>query len=404
MLPISLDSVQEARRAIAPYVRKTPLIRLESVSVPAGKEIWAKAENLQRTGSFKIRGATYCILSHLAQAKRAGVVAASAGNHAQGVAAISSLLGVKATIVMPVTTPAVKVENTRRWGADVRLFGRIYDESFEYARKLSSEKGLLFVHPFKDPHIVAGQGTLALELLEEEAFGEVEALVIAVGGGGLLSGCAIVLKELKPGLKIYAVGARSAPAAWRSFKEKAVVEEPVQYTLAEGVAVKRPDEEMMAFLRKHVTDYFSIGEESIAHAVAVAAEEGKLVVEGAGALSLAAVLEGLVPEKKIAVVLSGGNIDLSALSRVLQRGLVEQGRLARIVVKVPDRPGVLHSITQVLAEAGANIVQVIHTRGTLEMGVGETEIDFDIETRGHDHTREILEALGRAHFSVRRVF
>lgn len=403
MFPIELDSVHEAQRVIAPYIRRTPLLRFETMTLP-DKEIWIKAESLQRTGSFKIRGAANCIIQHLAQAKRAGVVTASAGNHAQGVAAISHLLGVKAIIVMPVTTPTVKIENTKRWGPDVRLFGRIYDESFDYARKLAAEKGLLFVHPFKDPQVIAGQGTIGLELLEEESFKGVEAIVISVGGGGLLSGCATVLKALRPDVKIYAVGAKNAPASWRSFKDKNAHEEPVQYTLAEGVAVKRPDEEMMAFLRAQIVDYFSIGEEAIAHAVAVAAGESKLALEGAGALPLAAVLEGLIPEKRIAVVASGGNIDISALSRVLQRGLVEQGRLSRLIVTAPDRPGALHSITQVMAEAGANILQVIHTRGSLEIGVGDAEIELDIETRGHDHTREILEALGRAHFAVRRVF
>ena len=238
MLTIPLSEIQAARQMIQPYIRKTPLLEFETLGLRCGKRIWLKCENLQNTGSFKIRGAANCILSNLAQAKKNGVIAASAGNHAQGVAAICHSLGIKATIVMPTSTPTIKVANTQNWGAKVELVGNYYDESYEHAMALSKKDGLLFIHPFRDPKIMAGQGTLALELAEDPCFQDLEAVVFAVGGGGLISGCGSALKSLRPDLKVYGVTAQNAPATWTSFHQNRAAEEDVHFTLAEGVAAK----------------------------------------------------------------------------------------------------------------------------------------------------------------------
>jgi threonine dehydratase len=398
--PISIESISEARKRIAPYIRQTPLIPFDFLSRETKKKILLKCEQLQVTGSFKIRGASNCVLENMAQAKKAGVIAASAGNHAQGVAAISHLLGIPATIVMPTTTPPIKVANTRRWGATAVLKGLVYNESFEHAQMLAKEQGQLFIHPFRDEKIMAGQGTIGIELGEDPQFADIQAVVIPVGGGGLLTGIGSYLRAKFPKLKIYGVTAKNAPATWRAVKTGKIAEEPVTYTLAEGVATKTTDPTMLANIKFCTDDIFSINEQSIAYAIAALAEHGKMVVEGAGALGVAAILDNLVPEEKVAVVLSGGNIDIPALSNVLQRGLVAQGRIQRLLITIVDRPGGLNAVTQVLADTGANILQVYHQRATLHADVGEAEIEVDIETRGKDHTSEILTGLANKGFKV----
>lgn len=400
---IEIDSIKEARNRIAPYIRNTPLLPFDYLSAKCGKEVLLKCESLQRVGSFKIRGAANCILQNIVQAKKAGVIAASAGNHAQGVAAICNFLGIRSTIVMPTITPTIKVQNTQNWGAEVQLVGQVYDEAFEYATKLANAKGYVFIHPFKDPHVIAGQGTVALELLDERSFDDVEAVVVSVGGGGLSTGIGSVLRKLRPGIKVYGVGARNAPATFKSFHENQVVNETVTFTLAEGVATKKTDESMLAHLKSCLDDFFVLGEESIAYAISVLAEHGKMIVEGAGALPVAAVLEGLIHEKKVALVLSGGNIDIPALSQVLHRGLVEQGRQVRLMITVSDRPGGLHSITQVIAEKGGNVFQVFHQRSTMHTRFGEAEVEVDLETKGQEHTQEIIKSLMERGFRVHRV-
>jgi threonine dehydratase len=402
VIQITLNNIKEARERIAPYIRRTPFIPFEYLASKVGKDIWMKCESLQRTGSFKIRGATNCILKNLAQAKKSGVITASAGNHAQGVAAISKLLGIKATIVMPTWTPPIKVENTKGWGPEVELVGHIYDESYDYALKVANAKGYLFVHPYRDPEVIAGQGTIALELVEDPAFQGIEAVVIPVGGGGLSIGSAIALKQLRPDIKIYGVAAKNAPATWRSFHKGALVEDLVQFTLAEGVAIKKTDPKMLSLLIDHLDDFFALSEESIAHSIALVAEHAKMITEGAGVLPVAAILEGMIPEKAVALYLCGGNLDIPALSHVLQRGLVEQGRLVRLVITVNDRPGGLSGITQVLAETGANILEVFHQRSTLHTKFGEAEVEVDIETRGLSHTEQITARLNEQGFRVYR--
>jgi threonine dehydratase len=401
--PVSIESVRAAEARIAPYIRKTPLLPFDPLTGRDGRQTWMKCELFQTTGSFKLRGATNCILQNLDQAKQKGVVAASAGNHAQGVAAICNKLGIRATIVMPKATQPIKVKNTQDWGARVELVGSVYDESFEHALTISQKEGSLLVHPFRDPHVMAGQGTVALELAAEKEFAQMDAVVIAIGGGGLITGCASVLKTLKPGIKVYGVTAKNAPSLYKSFKAKKIVEGEVQHTLADTIATKKADTKMLEGVLNCVDDVFSISEEMIAHAIALLAEKSKLVVEGAGAIGVAALLENLVPEKNVGVILCGGNIDLVSFSHVLERGLVEQGRLVRLSVTAIDRPGGLHQLTEILAKAEANILQVFHQRTTLDAAVGETKIELQLETKGTEHTQEILHALTARGLRVERL-
>lgn len=401
--PIELKDIQAAQQRISPYIRNTPVIRFDYLSRELNKNIFLKCESLQITGSFKIRGATNCILNNLEQSKKSGVIAASAGNHAQGVAAICHQLGIKATIVMPEWTPAIKVQNTLAWGASVELVGKVYDDSYEHAMKLSQEQGFVFVHPFRDPHVMAGQGTIGLELSESSLFEKTEAVLVCVGGGGIATGIGTAIKALRPDIRVYGITAANAPAAYKSFKTNVATKETPTFTLAEGVATKGPDAFMLEALKASINDIFAVSEESIAHAVAILAEHGKLIAEGAGALAVAALCDNLIPEKNVTAILSGGNIDIPALNMVLNRGMVEQGRLIRLIITVIDRPGGLNALTQVLAESGANISQIYHQRATLHSRVGEAEVEADIETRGTKHTEEIIKLLNGRGFKVTRV-
>ncbi len=397
---IPLKQIEEARTRIAPYIRKTPFVPLDILSTE-GRKVLMKCELFQRTGSFKMRGATNCILHNLEQAKRSGVVAASAGNHAQGVAAICKELGIRSTIVMPTGTPPVKIKNTQDWGAQVELSGTVFDESYQRAQAIAKEKGYVFIHPFNDPHVIAGQGTIALEMVEDPMFQDIEAVAIAIGGGGLITGCASVFKALRPDIKIYGITAQNAPTVHSSFQKKSVTEEPVQYTLAETIATKKMAPQMLEYILEGVDTVFGLSEESIAHAISLLAEKAKMVVEGSGAIGVSAILENKIPEKKVAVILCGGNIDLPSFGQILDRGMVEQGRLVRLIITISDRPGGLNAVTQVLAEKGANILQVFHQRASLEAAIGKAQIEVEIETRGSEHTQEILGALAQKGFHVR---
>jgi threonine dehydratase len=339
----------------------------------------------------------------MARAKKTGVIAASAGNHAQGVACTCHSLGISATIVMPENTPTIKVQNTAGWGARTELVGQIYDDSYEHARREEKEKGLLFVHPYNDPLVMAGQGTVALEMVQEKYFSGIEAVVIPVGGGGLVTGCAGVLRTIAPHIKIYGVAAERASAACKSFYAGHPVNAPIQHTIAEGVATKHVEADMLARLKSAVDVFLTIDENSIAFAIAILGEQAKLICEGAGALPVAAVLSNQIAEKKVALVLSGGNIDLPTLSHVFQRGLVEQGRLARLLITIPDQPGALNSVTEVLAANRANILQVLHQRLSLHTAFGETEVEVDIETRSPDHTHQIMSAIEKTGLKVSKL-
>lgn len=401
-LPLTLELIEKAQKTIAPYARQTPLLPFDFLNRETGKKLLLKCENLQVTGSFKIRGAANCIIENMAQAKKAGVVAASAGNHAQGVAAICSMLGIQSTIVMPTVTPAIKLQNTKRWGAQTVLEGSVYNESFEYAMKLANEKGHLFVHPYRDVHIMAGQGTIGLELLNDKAFEDCEAIIIPIGGGGLISGIAKALRAKNKKIKIYGATAESAPATYQSIKTGKIHSITPNFTLAEGVSTKTTDETMLAHFKESLDDVFSISENSIAHAISLVAEHGKMVMEGSAAISVAPLLENRIPEKNVVSVVSGGNIDLPALGHVLQHGLAHQGRLVRLLITITDRPGGLNKVTEILANTGANIIQVFHQRATLHTKIGEADIEVDFESKGHEHTNDIIHQLTQRGFKVAR--
>lgn len=398
MAKFTFQDIEQAREKIRPHVLQTPFVPFPLGKTRWAKNLWLKCENLQQTGSFKIRGATHCVLRNLEQARTQGVVAASAGNHAQGVASICQQLGIRSTIVMPTITPHIKVQNTRQFGANVVLEGGVYDESYEHAKELASAQGLLLVHPFRDPDVILGQGSVGLELLEERSFGEVEAVVIPIGGGGLLTGVASALKAKRPDIKIYGVTAANAPATFHSLKRGSPQSHPVEFTLAEGVATKRTDETMLGYLSELVDEVFQVSEETIASGIAVLAEHGKLVVEGCGALALGAVMDGAIPEKNVALIVTGGNVDLPTLSSALQRGMVAQNRLVRLDIMLLDRPGGLATLTRCLAQLNANILQVFHLRETLLTPIGQTRVECLLETRGEDHTKKILEGLSAEGF------
>ncbi|MCS7236469.1 MAG: threonine ammonia-lyase, partial [Armatimonadota bacterium] len=327
---VQLSDVREAQQALRPYAPQTPVLRAGALGQMAGVELWLKAENLQRTGSFKLRGAFNRIRQLRPQERRLGAVAASAGNHAQGVALAARELGVRATVVMPEGAPLVKVESTRGYGAEVILHGHDYEEAFAHARRLAEQSGAVLVHAFDDPAVIAGQGTVGLEILEQ--LPEVEAVVVPVGGGGLASGVAVAVKSLRPQVRVVGVQAAAAPAVYRSWQEGRVVEVPARRTLADGLAVHVPRQTVLALLRRWVDDVVVVEEDELAGAMVLLLERAKLVAEGAGAAAVAALVYGKTDLRGVrtVAVISGGNVDPNTLVRVVDRGLMKTGRLVRL--------------------------------------------------------------------------
>lgn len=353
-----------------------------------------KRENEQKTGSFKIRGAYNKIASLSGEEKKRGVIACSAGNHAQGVALSAHLAGVKATIVMPETAALVKVEATKDYGAQVILHGEFYDGAQDQARKMASEKGYVLIPPFEDPFIIAGQGTVGLELLED--LSDLDSVVVPIGGGGLISGIALAVKTLKPQCKVYGIQSARAPSMAEAFRAKTLGAEPkVSSTIADGIAVKKPSPYMYEnYISKYVDDVVTVTEDEIAEAIVLLMERAKTVVEGAGATGMAALLAGkLKATKKCGVVLSGGNIDMNIVEKVIERGLSRHGRLIRLSVLVDDVPGMLNKITTCLAQQKANVLEVEHDRISGGLALLETRIDLMVETNSEDHAARIKKAL-----------
>ncbi|WP_203530660.1 threonine ammonia-lyase [Thermaerobacter sp. PB12/4term] len=389
---VDLAAIQEAARTIAGFVHRTPLLGSAAFSELAGADVFLKLENLQKTGSFKVRGA-FNRLSRLDAAARArGVICASAGNHAQGVALAGSRLGIPVTVVMPETAPTTKVVATRGYGAEVILHGEGYDGAYDLACRLAEERGLTFIHAFDDPLVVAGQGTVGLEILED--LPDVDTVVVPVGGGGLIAGIAIALKARRPGVRVVGVQPQEAPALARAYVTGRL--EPVERarTIADGLAVKTPREMTFRLIRRYVDGMVTVSEEEIARAILLLLERAKLVVEGAGAAALAALLSGKIPEAgRVAVVVSGGNIDVNLLARIIERGLLEDGRLIRIRTLVADRPGSLQALLKVIADQGGNILAVYHDRLRHEVALGEAEVELIIETRDTAHVDAIRRAL-----------
>ena len=346
------------------------------------------------TGSFKERGALNK-LSQLSTAEReAGVVAASAGNHAQGVAHHATRLGIRSVIVMPKATPLVKVSNTRDLGGEVVLYGANYDEALAQAKLLSAEHGFTFVHAFDDEAIIAGQGTIGLELLEEET--QFDAVIVPIGGGGMISGIATAIKESRPATRIIGVEPENFASMKAAVEEGKIIEIPAKPTIADGLAVKRAGQITSGIVRRYVDEIVTVSEDEIASAILKLLEIEKTIVEGGGAAGLAALLFGKIEglaNKNVAVVISGGNIDPNLLSKIIERGLAKDGRMVRIRAMMRDRPGELARICQHVADLGANILEVEHNRAFSNLEVGGVEIDLTLEARGHDHVHQLLRAL-----------
>lgn len=391
---ITLTDIQAARARLGSAIYRTPCPISYTLSRICGCKTYLKFENLQMTGSFKERGALNKLLQLSPPERSAGVVAASAGNHAQGVAYHATRLGIRSVIVMPKATPLVKVSNTRVLGGEVVLHGANYDEALACAKQLAAEHGFTFVHAFDDEAIIAGQGTIGLELLEEDA--QFDAVIVPIGGGGMISGTAIALKESRPGIRIIGVEPENFASMKSAVEEGKIIEIPAQPTIADGLAVKRAGERTSEIVRRYVDEIVTVSEDEIASAILKLLEIEKTVAEGGGAAALAALLFGKLDgleDKTVAVVISGGNIDPNLLSKIIERGLAKDGRMVRIRTMMRDRPGELARICQHVAEFGANILEVEHNRAFSNLEVGGVEIDLTLEARGHDHAAQLLKAL-----------
>lgn len=401
----TLDDVRAARERLAGQVVLTPCSPAPAFADEVAGRLHLKFENRQRTGSFKDRGSLNRLL-HLSEAERkAGVITASAGNHAQAVAFHAGRMGVPATVVMPETTPLIKVSNTHRHGARVILHGRRFSEAIEESKRLQAEEGLVMIHAYDDELIIAGQGTIGLELLEQVP--DLDLVVVPIGGGGVISGIALAIKSMRPEVRVVGVEVEAAPSARLSRDAGRIVEVETGDTLADGIAVKRLGDLTFPIVERYVDDIVVVGEEEIARAILLLLEREKSVVEGAGAAPLAALLSGRVPAaagEEVVAVLCGGNIDVNIISRIIDRGLAHDGRLARLVVKVSDRPGSLARVTRLVADTGANVLEIAHQRAFADISVGGVEIVMHLETRGRDHVREILEALRSIGTEVEEVF
>ncbi|CAB3904443.1 MULTISPECIES: threonine ammonia-lyase [Achromobacter] len=399
---IDIASIQTAREHLRGQVLKTPFTLSRTLSDIFGAEIWLKFENLQFTASFKERGALNRMLSLSDEERAKGVIAVSAGNHAQGVAYHAQRMGVPAVIVMPRFTPTVKVANTRRFGAEVVLAGDTFDDAKAHGYELAKARGLIMIHPYDDEAVIAGQGTVALEMLEDQP--QLDMLVIAIGGGGLISGMATAAKALKPGIEIVGVQTERFPSMYAAVKGVEMAQG--QYTIAEGIAVKSPGALTQPIVSKLVDHIELVSESDIEHAIVVLLEIEKTVVEGAGAAGLAALLRAQeagsdrFKGKRIGLVLTGGNIDPLMLGELIERGMVRAGRLARIRVDLRDLPGALAHATKLIADAQANITEVHHQRAFTSLPVRNVEVDFVLQTRGPEHILEVIDVLNAAGFAA----
>src|SRR5512138_331842 len=400
---VTLQDVQAALGRIRDRIYLSPCARSETFSRLTGTDAHLKLENLQMTGAYKERGALNKLLLLDAAERDRGLIAASAGNHAQAVAYHAGRLGVKATIVMPEATPIMKVANTRAHGARVVLHGANYDEAYAEARRLEGVERLTFVHPFDDPDVIAGQGTVALEILEQEP--ETDAIVVPVGGGGLASGVAVAVKALRPGAKVIGVETEVLPSMLQALEAGHPVTLEPANTVADGIAVKRAGDLTFELVRRYVDEIVTVSEEEIASAILYLLEREKTVVEGAGAVGVAALMNHKVAGiegRRVVALVSGGNIDVNVVARVIERGLVRDGRLVRIVVALQDRPGQLAKVSAVVATHRANVIEVHHSRA-FSHRFGDTTLQLTLETRGLDHVEEILRALRERGYQVARI-
>jgi threonine dehydratase len=398
---ISYVDVEEARERIKEQIYLSPFPYSETISRMTGNQVFFKLENLQLTGSFKERGALNRLLTLTSAEAKRGVIAASAGNHGMALAFHSRRLSIAATIVMPVFAPLIKVTRVRQYGAQSLLHGNDYDSALAEAQRLSQEQGLTFVSAFNDPWIVAGQGTIGLELYEQNP--DLDAVIVPVGGGGLIAGIALALKTLKPNIRIIGVQSESIPSMKAALANGAPTRLPPALTIADGIAVRRVGETPFALVQEFVDEIVTVNEGEIANAVLLLLEIEKTVAEGAAAVSLAALVNKKISlsGKNVGLMVSGGNIDMNLISRIIEKGLIQDGRLTRLNVIIADRPGNLARLSQRIAELGANILQIDQSRGFGQMAIGETEVEIILETTGPDHAQQLRESLCQSGFRVR---
>ena len=398
---LSLDKVYHANYVLKDVVRQTDIIYSSTLSAQSGCEVYLKTENLQITGSFKVRGAYYKISQLTDEEKSHGVVACSAGNHAQGVALASKKFGIKAVICMPDGAPITKVEATKSYGAEVVLVPGVYDDAHNYSEKLREEKGYTFIHPFDDEDVIAGQATIGLEIINQ--LKDVDVIVVPVGGGGLLSGVAYAVKSLNPKIKVYGVQSAGAPSMIQSLEHKKIEMLPSVSTIADGIAVKEPGVHTFEICGKYADGVVSVTDDQVCAAILALIEKQKMIAEGAGAVALAAVMYGKIPNvkgKKVVCLISGGNIDVTILSRVINRGLLMGGRTATLTVELMDKPGQLVAVSAIIAGCGGNVIGVLHERSNEGSDVNGCYLRLTIETRDFAHIREIENKLKESGFKL----
>ena len=387
---LSLQNIQKASDRLSKVAHKTPIAYAPILSGLVNHNVYLKKENLQITGSFKLRGAFNKIATLMEEKKPTGVVAASAGNHAQGVAFSAKHFGIKATIFMPESTPLNKVQGVESYGAKVVLKGVNYDEAYSEALNYAKDNNIEFVHPFADDYVMAGQGSIALEIIED--IDNLDAIIVPVGGGGLISGLATAIKEINPNIKVYGVAAQGAPAMYESYKSGKVINTKKVRTIADGIAVKNTSEYTLNYISKLVDDMALVCDDEIASAILFLLEKQKLLVEGAGAVGVAALLHNkldLKPNSNICVVLSGGNIDVTMLNLIIEKGLVKSYRKMKLVVTLVDKPGALEEFSRLMRDKQANIVQIGYDRTSTDLEFGDANVSVSLETKGKEHQDEI---------------
>ena len=397
---MTLDKIYHAAFVLKDIIRKTDVIAAPELNPDA--EIILKTENLQVTGSFKVRGAAYKISQLSDEEKARGVIACSAGNHAQGVALAATKAGAKSLICLPDNAPISKIEATKKYGADVYLVPGVYDDAYNKALELRDSEGYTFVHPFNDEDVIAGQGTIGLEILEQVP--DVDAVIVPVGGGGLISGVAYAIKALNPNVKVYGVQASGAPSMVKSVKEGKIKKLASVSTIADGIAVKEPGDLTFDLVSQYVDELVTVTDDEVAAAILALIEQQKLCAEGAGAVSVAAAMFNKVPVagKKVVCLVSGGNIDVTILSRVIDRGLLKSGRTLSIQVNLVDKPGQLQGVANCIADAGGNVTYINHEKATEDMSITDAYLRITMETKNFEHIDEILTALSDAGFTYQQ--
>ncbi len=394
---LSLDKVFEAQKVLKNIIRETGVVRAYGIAPEC--ELYLKPENLQITGSFKVRGSAYKIAMLSDEEKARGVIACSAGNHAQGVALAATKNGIKSLICLPDSAPISKVEATKGYGAEVCLVEGCYDDAYQRALELKESEGYTFVHPFDDENVIAGQGTIALEILND--LDNIDAIVVPIGGGGLISGIAYTVKQIRPSVKVYGVQAAGAPSMYNSIRDGEIECLPSVSTIADGIAVKKPGENTYELVNSYVDDIALVSDDEVASAILALIEKQKMIAEGAGAVSVAAVMFDKfdLRGKRVVAVVSGGNIDVTSLSRVIDRGLLKSGRSSSLLIELIDKPGQLKDISRIIADCGGNVTGVHYEKGNTE-SVNGCFLRIEMETKNYDHVNLIIESLRNEGFKI----